>query len=1358
MSTVQRYLSEYLQCELYHSIGAYRVTAKRLEELQDRLAEEAPRPPQDGRPDGGSNRCELLDVVRIAAAYNGDLAWHRHASTPEMGPASAERDGCPPGAESRAMRPRRDPIPRELPLSREDRFDPASEQQIALHERRQPWKPQRDWMMPLRFYGAVIESLEAACKPGEPRKDADELLRNGPYAGTSPGEINEDWMGVARVTLGESVLAPREGLRRFDGAAKDARPSRRDRYEERLRVAGAVLLPEVVRPEQGETGASAGNEATRTEREGEQTTVKQTRGTALPAAKETIVEIVCGHLGAGHDALPLFVVAAQAEAHLSMHAVEAWQSMCVGERAEKLGSGEREWLVKELDRCIALNTFAHCVSRTAPWIFAADDEERSQIVTNFHSAWEHVRPSRGMWIASQIGLLALHRRGYAWMLRGERDAAYNDFHKLHRLIRDTERRVLEAPAHVDGAAEFLAGLAAQAHHHIGELYRVEHAHRPALKHFEAASHRIDLLEREGKMEEVLVNSRWHVRLQVSRGKAAYEMGQHKEALSWHLHAWRRLLKLLAADTGMEANTEKIELALEWLERVKYEPELRKPEVSQYVGPVVAQLDRVTVSRRIGALAAEVLLRLGHLLFVLNVGFDFDPPSNDGNPDEVTPTERERARRRVAGTLALPCLRKAAECDPHSTLAAADLLKAVFKFNYLFHGPLPPAYREELLRPVPDRPLFDHWPHGGNDYERLTRIAEYLHLAARKERFEQTPSLRGSRQDVEGFLARDLLLDFFVHTDSTNVRKSQIHRLLLKRGNPGPLPGDDGEAAIEFTCMRRYSSAYPMLPRPSAFRALGGGYFVRLHGCKRASSGEQPYGIAIDPGMDFVENLYRTGYSIGDIDMIVLTHDHVDHVGSLDPLFSLLHVRTKLVSQEEQGDISGADGGRDGDGDGGGHGGGDDDGDQGAGAAGLRQVKILASWSVIKRYEDSVKLTGGVHLDPWQEPRKPSKGTFAFYCFEGQEEGQQRPANTQRMLEEEIAPFKLLTMSSAEPVPADGASRRRSAAAAGASGHRDLSGRPSHGVCIRCENGPSIAFTSDTPAPPSSSERRRLALWREKWAPALAADVLVAHLSSVPLTELRRMDPVKPRDPDSPEISRLSEEALGLNETVRPALEQADPGLRAQIEYAQWLCSGTGGPTATLVGRVPADWRPPHDHPFLTGLVKWAREYRIARGADGGQVGRGGLFVVGELSEELGTMRGKVADRLNDLVFCVSSRARALAPTPPPGKQEQAELARQSRPGALTGDIGLRVCIHREQGRDGADVRAGRSAVKVLCTTCNLDNDRAARERYHHPERIHQVCVKGENEGMFYNCDEHDPAAQEDPTFLEQLERFDIFGR
>ena len=130
------------------------------------------------------------------------------------------------------------------------------------------------------------------------------------------------------------------------------------------------------------------------------------------------------------------------------------------------------------------------------------------------------------------------------------------------------------------------------------------------------------------------------------------------------------------------------------------------------------------------------------------------------------------RERIRRTLAFPCLAKAAECDPHSTLVGADLLKARFRFAGWFTGPVPEEFLRQLQFPEL-KPIAEHWPRGGKDYERLARAAEYLILKAGMGRFESES--RDDDETTDALIARDLLLSLFMCTDSINVRKSQIHR-------------------------------------------------------------------------------------------------------------------------------------------------------------------------------------------------------------------------------------------------------------------------------------------------------------------------------------------------------------------------------------------------------------------------------------------------------------------------------------------------------------------------------------------------------------------------------------------------------
>ena len=78
-------------------------------------------------------------------------------------------------------------------------------------------------------------------------------------------------------------------------------------------------------------------------------------------------------------------------------------------------------------------------------------------------------------------------------------------------------------------------------------------------------------------------------------------------------------------------------------------------------------------------------------------------------------------------------------------------------------------------------------------------------------------------------------------------------------------------------LRQFGSYTPLLD-PTHKYASGGGYFVSYKG----------YGIVIDPGHNFIQNFLCTNHSIKDIDAIIVTHAHDDHMGDLIGLNSLIY--------------------------------------------------------------------------------------------------------------------------------------------------------------------------------------------------------------------------------------------------------------------------------------------------------------------------------------------------------------------------------------------------------------------------------------------------------------------------------------
>ena len=82
----------------------------------------------------------------------------------------------------------------------------------------------------------------------------------------------------------------------------------------------------------------------------------------------------------------------------------------------------------------------------------------------------------------------------------------------------------------------------------------------------------------------------------------------------------------------------------------------------------------------------------------------------------------------------------------------------------------------------------------------------------------------------------------------------------------------------FVGLQRWNSS-----SPAKGYSLGGGYLIYRLGNKRTVE----MGIAIDPGFDFVRNLFHMGFSLCDIDIVIISHAHVDHVRDFESIVTLL---------------------------------------------------------------------------------------------------------------------------------------------------------------------------------------------------------------------------------------------------------------------------------------------------------------------------------------------------------------------------------------------------------------------------------------------------------------------------------------
>ncbi|MDP2843811.1 MAG: MBL fold metallo-hydrolase, partial [Acetobacterium sp.] len=86
-------------------------------------------------------------------------------------------------------------------------------------------------------------------------------------------------------------------------------------------------------------------------------------------------------------------------------------------------------------------------------------------------------------------------------------------------------------------------------------------------------------------------------------------------------------------------------------------------------------------------------------------------------------------------------------------------------------------------------------------------------------------------------------------------------------------------ALHFLGLQRWNSL-----TPAQGRSVGGGYFIY----RTNDKGEVDLGIAVDPGFDYVRNLFRMGFSLRDVDIVVISHAHADHLWDFESMVQLLN--------------------------------------------------------------------------------------------------------------------------------------------------------------------------------------------------------------------------------------------------------------------------------------------------------------------------------------------------------------------------------------------------------------------------------------------------------------------------------------
>ncbi len=163
---------------------------------------------------------------------------------------------------------------------------------------------------------------------------------------------------------------------------------------------------------------------------------------------------------------------------------------------------------------------------------------------------------------------------------------------------------------------------------------------------------------------------------------------------------------------------------------------------------------------------------------------------------------------------------------------------------------------------------------------------WIERASRMTKSEEAGKSSEEREQADRSSDEALITDLFeaIKDDLPDIlkKKMEFKKQIAETVGVSRITGEGG-ADDMLVVLRDWNSFSPILRqelrgrgKPGPDERLGGGYFLAWKG----------HGIVIDPGVDFVTQLYRKGLSIADVDTVIITHCHLDHTRDVESLVDL----------------------------------------------------------------------------------------------------------------------------------------------------------------------------------------------------------------------------------------------------------------------------------------------------------------------------------------------------------------------------------------------------------------------------------------------------------------------------------------
>lgn len=324
------------------------------------------------------------------------------------------------------------------------------------------------------------------------------------------------------------------------------------------------------------------------------------------------------------------------------------------------------------------------------------------------------------------------------------------------------------------------------------------------------------------------------------GKIFGEKGLLLDSLIWHLQALYDFSELSAGIPKQEK--QKINDSIAFLKDEKMKDVINKAGVYSFLNDINPKVFNIRADKNwIKGYKSDLLCRIGYSLYIL-----------------LWKSAEKTHIKKIAGwfktSLALNRYNSLAVQNLYLTSSTAIKTERI--------GEILRDHKIEVSRKI------NFWSmYRLNETQKLSRIIP-------KEQSIKNEILRSLLTSLDNILTTPQIFNRKI-TLKKKVDKENINKLLI---------------------LKRWNSFTPAIPRPIDFSRHSGGTYS--HGINRFPGGGyfliwNKKGIVIDPGFDFIRNLYSAGYTVADVNAIFVTHSHIDHVNDFFSLLTLIYERKDI---------------------------------------------------------------------------------------------------------------------------------------------------------------------------------------------------------------------------------------------------------------------------------------------------------------------------------------------------------------------------------------------------------------------------------------------------------------------------------